>query len=131
MNFRGFSEFANPFEKLHKIIDLTLDWILDNADFWRLYASLLMQEETKAIVEKVAGNFMEELFNEMEKIFRKIKIKNPSAEARIFGAIIDGMSFHILFMGKASLQSCRLASVCLSRKCLPLHLRGSLCALMK
>ncbi|MCK5457355.1 MAG: hypothetical protein KAI45_09540, partial [Melioribacteraceae bacterium] len=91
----------DPFEKLHKIIDLTLDWILDNADFWRLYASLLMQEETKAIVEKVAGNFMEELFNEMEKIFRKIKIKNPSAEARIFGAIIDGMSFHILFMGKA------------------------------
>lgn len=91
----------DPFEKLHKIIDLTLDWILENADFWRLYASLLMQEETKGIVEKVAGNFMEELFNEMEKIFRKIKIKNPSAEARIFGAIIDGMSFHILFMGNA------------------------------
>ncbi len=89
----------NPFEKLHKIIDLTIDWILENTDFWRLYASLLMQEETKNIVEKVAGNFMGELFKEIEKLFRKIKIKNPAAEARTFGAIMDGMSFHILFMG--------------------------------
>ena len=88
-----------PFEKLHKIIDLTIDWILENADFWRLYASLLMQEETKAIVERVAGNFMNEFNKELEKIFRKAKIKNPAAEARIFGAVIDGLSFHILFMG--------------------------------
>ena len=91
----------DPFEKLQKIIDLTLNWILDNADFWRLYASLLMQEETKSIVEKVADNFMEELLKELEKIFRKTKIKNPSAEARIFGALLDGISFHILFMGNA------------------------------
>ena len=89
----------DPIEKLHKIIDLTIDWILENKDFWRLYASLLMQEETKNIVEKVAGNFMGELFKEIEKLFRKIKIKNPAAEARTFGAIMDGMSFHILFMG--------------------------------
>jgi AcrR family transcriptional regulator len=89
----------DPYKKLHKIIDLTLDWVTGNADFWRLYATLLMQEETKTIVQSVAGNFMEELFKEMEKIFSEIKIKNPSAEARIFGAILDGVSFHILFMG--------------------------------
>ncbi len=89
----------SPYDKLHRIIDLTIDWILENADFWRLYASLLMQEDTKVIVEKVAGNFMAELFEDIEKIFRKIKIKNPAAEARIFGSIMDGISFHILFMG--------------------------------
>ena len=89
----------DPYKKLHKIIDLTLDWVTGNADFWRLYATLLMQEETKTIVENVASKFMEELFLELEKIFSKIKIDNPSAEARIFGAILDGISFHILFMG--------------------------------
>ncbi|MDA3860257.1 MAG: TetR/AcrR family transcriptional regulator [Melioribacteraceae bacterium] len=98
--FVDLEDIKEPFEKLHKLIDLTLDWNIENADLGRLYTSLLMQEETRVIVEKVAGNFMEELFKEMEKIFRKMKIKHPAEEARIFGAIIDGVSFHILFMGK-------------------------------
>ena len=89
----------DPFEKLHKIIDLTIDWIIEKEDFWRLYASLLMQHDTKAIVEKISGNFMGDFFKELEKVFRKMKIKNPASEARIFGAIMDGLSFHILFMG--------------------------------
>ena len=97
--FTAIEGVKDPFEKIHKIIDLTFDWAIENIDFWRLYASLLMQEETKSIVNKVAGNFMGKLFKEMEKIFRKMKIKNPVAESRIFGAILDGLSFHILFMG--------------------------------
>ncbi len=90
----------DPYEKLHKIIDLTFDWVIENSSFWRLYTSLLMQEETKLIVEKVAGNYMLNFFKELEKIFRKVKIKNPAAEAKIFGAILDGVSFHILFLQK-------------------------------
>ncbi len=97
--FVELDQLKDPFEKLHKIIDLTIDWVKDEADFWRLYASLLMQDETKVLVERVAGNFMNEFMKELEKIFRKTKIKNPAAEARIFGAIIDGLSFHMLFMG--------------------------------
>jgi len=90
----------DPFEKIHKIIDLTIDWLIDNEDFWRLYSTLLLQLETKSIVEKVAGNFMAESLKELEKIFRKTKIKNPALEAKLFGAVLDGISFHILLMGK-------------------------------
>ncbi|MCF6269384.1 MAG: TetR/AcrR family transcriptional regulator [Melioribacteraceae bacterium] len=90
----------DPFEKIQLAIDLTFNWLTEKEDFWRLYSSLLMQLETKAIVEKIAGNFMDEMFKEMEKIFRKMKIKNPAAETKLFGAILDGMSFHILFMGE-------------------------------
>lgn len=89
----------DPFEKLQKIIDLTIDWVKDKADFWRLYSSLLMQNETRTLVERIAGNSMKDFMDELEKIFRKAKIKNPAAEARIFSAIIDGISFHMLFMG--------------------------------
>ena len=92
-------EIKDPFEKIHKIIDLTFEWIEKREEFWRLYSSVLMQAETKSIVENVAGNFIEDYFKETEKIFRKMKIKNPSSEAKIFGAILDGMSFHILFLG--------------------------------
>ena len=90
----------DPYEKLHKIIDLTFDWVIENSSFWRFYTSLLMQDETKLIVEKVAGNYMLDFFKELEKIFRKVKIKSPAAEAKIFGAILDGVSFHILFLQK-------------------------------
>jgi AcrR family transcriptional regulator len=98
--FVALNEIKDPFDKLQKIIDLTFDWIKEKENFWRLYSTLLMQAETKKIVEKIAGNFMNEIFKETEKIFRKIKIKNPAAEAKIFGAILDGMSFHILFLGE-------------------------------
>ncbi len=98
--FDAMEATKDPFEKIQIIIDLTFDWIIEKEDFWRLYSNLLMQIETKAIVEKVAGNFMDETFREMEKIFRKMKIRNPAAETKLFGAILDGISFHILFMGE-------------------------------
>jgi len=91
----------DPFEKVQVMIDLMFDWLEDKEDFWRLYASLLMQEEIKETVEKISENFLEEMFKEMEKIFRKMKIKNPASEAKMFGAILDGMGFHILFMGNS------------------------------
>jgi len=91
----------DPFEKVQVMIDLMFDWLEDKEDFWRLYASLLMQAEIKETIEKISGNFLEEMFKEIEKIFRKMKIKNPVAEAKVFGAILDGMGFHILFMGNS------------------------------
>ena len=91
----------DPFEKVQVMIDLMFDWLEDKEDFWRLYASLLMQSEIKETIEKISGNFLEEMFKEIEKIFRKMKIKNPVAEAKVFGAILDGMGFHILFMGNS------------------------------
>jgi AcrR family transcriptional regulator len=97
--FVALENVKDPFDKIQKVIDSTFEMIKENEDFWRLYTSLLMQIETKEIVEKIAGNFMGEAFKELEKIFRKMKIKNPASEAKIFGAILDGISFHILFMG--------------------------------
>ena len=91
----------DPFKKVQVMIDLMFDWLEDKEDFWRLYASLLMQAEIKETIEKISGNFLEEMFKEIEKIFRKMKIKNPGAEAKVFGAILDGMGFHILFMGNS------------------------------
>ena len=57
----------DPFEKVQIIIDLMFDWLEDKEDFWRLYASLLMQEEIKETVEKISENFLEEMFKEMEE----------------------------------------------------------------
>ncbi len=98
--FRALENVKDPFEKIHKIIDLIFDWTIEKEHFWRLYLSLMLQEEVKEIVGKIAGNYLSEMIAEMEKIFRKMKIKNAASEAMIFAAILDGIGFHILIMRK-------------------------------
>lgn len=98
--FFALKKTKDPFEKIQKIIDSTFDWTKDNEDFWRLYSSILLQIDVKEIVDKVAGNYLNEALKEIEKIFKKMKIKNPSAESMLFGALLDGIGFHILIVGK-------------------------------
>lgn len=92
-------EIKDPFEKLHKMIDLTFGLIEEKDSVWRLYTKVLLQPETISIVEKISGNFMDDLFKALGKIFRKAKVKNPYLEAKLFGALLDGISFHVLVMG--------------------------------
>jgi AcrR family transcriptional regulator len=98
--FMMLNEIKDPFEKLHKMIDLTFNILEERDYFWRLYSNVLLQPETKSIVEKVSSNFMVDFFKSLEQIFRKAKVKNPSLEAKLFGALLDGISFHVLFIGK-------------------------------
>lgn len=93
-------ELMDPFEKIQKLIDITFNWMEEKEDLGRLYSSLIMQIDVREIVEHIAGNAVDSVIKEIEKIFRKMKIKNPSAEARLLGALLDGMGLHILFMGK-------------------------------
>jgi AcrR family transcriptional regulator len=92
-------EIKDPFEKIQKVIDLMFDWAKDSEDFWRLYSSILLQADVKEIVDKVAGNYLDGTLKEIEKIFKKMKIKNPAAESMLFGAMLDGIGFHILIVG--------------------------------
>ena len=97
--FTAVNTVKDPFEKLHKMIDLTFSIIEEKEYFWRLYSNVLLQPETKSIVEKISSNFMNDFFRELEQIFRKAKVKNAALEAKLFGAILDGISFHVLFLG--------------------------------
>ncbi len=102
--FQSLEEINDPFEKLQKMIDLTFSIVQEKEHFWRLYSNVLLQHETKSLVEKVSGNFMELLFIDIEKIFRKAKVKNPKSEAKLLGALLDGISFHVLFMSNYPIE---------------------------
>ena len=90
----------DPFDKIQKLIDVMFDLMLDNEQFWKLYSSFLMQPDVQEIAQKVFGNLFPEMFKEIEIIFRKAKIKNAAKEAKLFGAILDGLGFHVMLMGK-------------------------------
>ncbi len=87
----------DPFEKIKTLIDTTFTELEKEVKFWRLYASLLLQPELKEMIEKIMGNIIQDAFKMIEQLFRKAGLKNPVNEAKILGAIIDGVSLHYMF----------------------------------
>jgi AcrR family transcriptional regulator len=90
----------DPFEKIQQLIDVMFDMMLENEKFWKLYSSFLMQPDVQEVAGKIFGNLFPEMFKEIENVFRKAKIKNAAKEAKLLGAILDGLGFHIMLMGK-------------------------------
>ena len=90
----------DPFEKIQQLIDVMFDMMLENEKFWKLYSSFLIQSDVQEVAGKVFGNLFPEMFKEIENVFRKAKIKNAAKEAKLLGAILDGLGFHIMLMGK-------------------------------
>jgi len=91
-----FEDIEDPFLLLETIIKGTFKHLRENEEFWRLYISFALQWEV--------SDKMKTMFKEIEKnyiskiifIFKKIGIKNPKAEAYIFGAMFDGVSMDYL-----------------------------------
>jgi len=87
----------DPFEKIKILINTSFTELEKEEKFWRLYSSLLLQPDLKEMIEKTMGNLIVDAFQFIEQLFRKAGLKNPANEARILGAIIDGVSFHYMF----------------------------------
>lgn len=79
-------------ESLRVLIGL----FLKEADFWRLYALLILQPNLAPPFRKEAMAFMEQYFGIYMAYFQKKKSKNPMAEALLFGTIIDGLMVDLL-----------------------------------
>lgn len=88
----------DPFEKLSFVISSTFDMIQENEEYWRLYFSLTLQPEILEPATIMATELAETFIKRVEKIFKKIGLKNANHEARIFIAILDGLLFQYLYV---------------------------------
>jgi AcrR family transcriptional regulator len=86
----------DPFEKISKLIINSFEYAKNNEELWRLYMRLMFQPDIINATERITTNLMDEIFQTIEKIFKKIGYKNVSAEARIFSATIDGVMLYYL-----------------------------------
>jgi len=86
----------DPYLIIEMIIRGTFKQVKENEEFWRLYISFATQVEVAEVAEKVFGNFFDMFFPKLTKLFRQIGLKNPKAEAYIFGAIMDGLPMDYL-----------------------------------
>ncbi len=95
--FDAVNHISDPYEKLKVTIQSTFDNLKHDETFWRLYVSFILQPEVKEEAEIITNGFLDGAFKLFENIFKQIGIKNPKQEAKLLGAIVDGISFHYIF----------------------------------
>ena len=88
---------ADPRKRLKILINQTFLMLQKDEKFWRLYMSFALQPEIKEEADNFMSKFITEIFSGIESLFKEIGIKNPSAESKVFGAILDGVCFHYMF----------------------------------
>jgi len=88
---------TDPRKKLKIVINQTFLMLQKDEKFWRLYMNFALLPEIKETADNFMSEFISVVFTEIENIFKEIGIKNPSAESKVFGAIIDGVCFHYIF----------------------------------
>ena len=89
-----FDKIGDPHLKIKAIMNNLFDIVDEEQHFWALYFTVLMQPDLPEKVKALFSDFLLRNFKALEKIFNQIGSSDPSAEARIFGAIIDGVIFH-------------------------------------
>lgn len=83
-------------EELIFFIDKTFQKLKENKDFWKLYFILIMKPSVFKIYEKRFMELVAPLFQTLENYFSAKGSKSPNAEARLFGAILDGVGMHYI-----------------------------------
>lgn len=64
--------------------------------FFKLYISILSQPEALRLIKVKFEEFYDFFLKTLTGYFKRIGAKNPKAEARLFGALVDGVMFHFL-----------------------------------
>ena len=99
---RGYGQQSNSPAKdqLKKMIIDSFDFMDEDQRHWRLYFSTMIQTEVQQLVmEKLMESLMP-VFENLASIFGQLGFKEPFMEARIFGAMLDGLGMNYLLDGE-------------------------------
>lgn len=78
-------------EELKYFIEQNFVILQKNVYFWKLYFGIIVQPQVLKLVEKELMRLFIPLYKMLENYFKSQGKKNPSAEARFFGAMIEGV----------------------------------------
>lgn len=92
-------QFDTPYDEINFILKQTFKLVKANEEYWRLYFSLYLQPEMYDKSHEIMRDFYEVLIGKIEKVFKKLDVKSPKNEARIFGAMLDGIALHYFLLG--------------------------------
>ena len=77
-------------------IDKTFQKLKENKDFWKLYFILIMKPSVFKIYEARFFELVVPILQTLENYFSARGSENPNAEARLLGAMLDGVSMNYI-----------------------------------
>ncbi len=83
-------------EELEYFINQTFEILKTNIKYWKLYFAIILQPSVLKMFGTDFSNILEPIFKMLEEYFRRKGYDNPELESRLFGAILDGLSFHYI-----------------------------------
>ena len=90
-NFDPNSDSILTKEELQYFIEQNFVILQKNVHFWKLYFGIIVQPQVLKLVEKELMRLFIPLYKMLENYFKSHGEKNPAAEARFFGAMIEGV----------------------------------------
>lgn len=90
-NFDPKSDSILTKEELKYFIEQNFVILQKNVRFWKLYFGIIVQPQVLKLAEKKLMRLFIPLYKMLENYFKSQGKKNPAAEARFFGAMIEGV----------------------------------------
>ncbi len=103
----GFEELLSVFDpnrdgiitgrEMKFLITELLEIIKRDMQFWKLYFSMLTQPAIYSLIEDWIVKKVEPMFAMIAEYFRQEGYENPMVEARLFAAMLDGITLNFVF----------------------------------
>lgn len=94
--FAGFNSLNDPYEKIKYMINAAFEMTINNEEYWRLYTGLALQPGVVETAQRLTNEFTSGFLMLIEGLFKKLGVKNPHEEARMLGALFDGLGIQYL-----------------------------------
>lgn len=104
----------NPYEILEVLIEFSFQYIEENEEYWRLYISFILQPAIIEQGKKISNEVITRILKKFEKILKQVGLKNPAIEARILGALFDGIGLDY-FIDKENFPLQKIKKIILQR----------------
>ncbi|MFH0735478.1 MAG: TetR/AcrR family transcriptional regulator [bacterium] len=82
----------DPYKKLELLTNITFTWLKKSHEFWKMIFVFFFQPGILENSSKFMKLFYDEIFLLIESILKEIGVSNYFAEARIYGALLDGVA---------------------------------------
>ncbi len=83
-------------EQLEEYLDFTIDILVKNISYWKLYFSVLMQPSVMKLVESQLMETIMPVIMMMSNYYENKGYTNPMAHAMLLGATLDGISLNYM-----------------------------------
>ena len=83
-------------DEIRYFIEEMFETVKRDQHFWKLYFMIFMQPPVLKLVEKPFSELLHNSMDMLVEYFRNQGYENPESEAMLFGAILDGIGFHLV-----------------------------------